>query len=251
MPKADASLHPLGIVEIIERSVQGRTRPFLCRAEDGDLYYVKGSYAGTRSHLCEWMAGHLGRALGLPIPEFRCAIAPAALLNLHPEGADIGTRPVFASKAVEHLSELSFSAIRDVPKDTRKDILVLDWWTKNGDRTLTGDGGNPNLLWDPADRRLVAIDHNLAFDTTFSAEAYVQTHVFRDDIPTVFNDLAEKGVYAIRLAEALSNWEAAWNSAPEDWHYFDAEQTIPTDFDVDAIRLTLSQTNRDDFWRLP
>jgi hypothetical protein len=157
---------------------------------------------------------------------------------------------VFASKVVEHLSELSFSAVGDVPEPTRKDILVLDWWTKNGDRTLTGTGGNPNLLWDPAARKLVAIDHNLAFDPEFSTDEFRQSHVFKEDIPTVFNDLAEKGMYANRLCAALNYWDAAWESAPHEWRYFDREQTVPTNFDVHDTRSTLSRCNRDEFWRL-
>lgn len=31
---------PLAIVEILERSTQGQTRPFLCRCDDGQIYYA-------------------------------------------------------------------------------------------------------------------------------------------------------------------------------------------------------------------
>ena len=52
------------IVEIIGRSTQGITRPFICRGEDGHIYFVKGRGAGKRSLICEWIAGNLeiGRA---------------------------------------------------------------------------------------------------------------------------------------------------------------------------------------------
>ena len=36
----------VNIVEIIRRSTQGITRPFLCRGDDNWLYYVKGHGAG-------------------------------------------------------------------------------------------------------------------------------------------------------------------------------------------------------------
>ena len=39
----------VGITEVIGRSSQGITRPFLCRADDGRLYYVKGNGAGRRA----------------------------------------------------------------------------------------------------------------------------------------------------------------------------------------------------------
>jgi hypothetical protein len=46
---------PLSIVEILGRSKQGRTRPFLCCCDDDQLYFVKGRDAGHRSLLCEWL----------------------------------------------------------------------------------------------------------------------------------------------------------------------------------------------------
>jgi hypothetical protein len=56
------------IVEIQGRSEQGVTQPFRCRTDDGVLCYVKGAGAGRRSMICEWIAAHLGRAFGLPVP---------------------------------------------------------------------------------------------------------------------------------------------------------------------------------------
>jgi hypothetical protein len=58
------------IVEIMGRSEQGVTRPFICRGDDGHVYFVKGRGAGMRSLICEWIAGQLGRRLGLPIAPF-------------------------------------------------------------------------------------------------------------------------------------------------------------------------------------
>jgi len=100
---------PLGIVEILGRSEQGRTRPFLCRGEDDRLYFVKGRDAGCRSLLCEWLAGHLARAFGLPIPDFSVVQAPPGLLALYPEGRDLGPLPAFASRRVEHTQEFGAS----------------------------------------------------------------------------------------------------------------------------------------------
>ena len=39
----------MGVVieEIIGRSVQGVTRPFICRGDDGIVYFVKGRGAGS------------------------------------------------------------------------------------------------------------------------------------------------------------------------------------------------------------
>lgn len=37
------------IVEILRRSEQGMTKPFICRGDDGEIYFVKGQNAGHRS----------------------------------------------------------------------------------------------------------------------------------------------------------------------------------------------------------
>ena len=70
----------VNIVEIISRSTQGITRPFLCRGDDGCLYFVKANGAGRQALIAEWIAGHLGRRLGLPIPEFKQAVIPDDLV---------------------------------------------------------------------------------------------------------------------------------------------------------------------------
>ena len=43
------------IVEILDRSIQGITRPFYCRSEDGQAYFVKGHGAGKRSLIAEYV----------------------------------------------------------------------------------------------------------------------------------------------------------------------------------------------------
>ena len=68
------------ITEIINRSDQGVTRPYLCRSEAGDQYYVKGRHAGFRSLCCELVAGRLAQELELPIPEFEIAHVPEHLI---------------------------------------------------------------------------------------------------------------------------------------------------------------------------
>ncbi|WP_340140880.1 HipA family kinase, partial [Xanthomonas vasicola] len=82
---------PVCIEEIQGRTQQGATRPFLCRGDDGLLYYVKGVGANRRSLICEWMAGRLATGFGLNIPQFEIAYVPPGLADLHPEGRDLST----------------------------------------------------------------------------------------------------------------------------------------------------------------
>lgn len=58
---------PITITEVLGRSEQGMTKPFLCVAEFAE-YYVKGAYAGKNSLCCEWVARVIS-VLELPFTE--------------------------------------------------------------------------------------------------------------------------------------------------------------------------------------
>lgn len=69
------------IVEVLRRSEQGVTEPFVCRGDDGALYFVKGmGGAGHRSLVCECICGRLAQALGLPVAPFEIVDVPPALV---------------------------------------------------------------------------------------------------------------------------------------------------------------------------
>lgn len=70
------------IVEVIRRSEQRITRPFICRGKDGQTYFVEGKFAGPRSLVCEWIAGSLAKRVGLPIAPFTLVDVPEELLEL-------------------------------------------------------------------------------------------------------------------------------------------------------------------------
>lgn len=184
----------LQIVEILQPAEQGRTTPFLCRGEDDRLYYVKGRNAGRRSQWCEWLAGSLGRSLGLPIPPVRIVEVPVELLTAtRADWRGIGAGAAFAS-AAQPLSEWSDSgSISLVPAQVRRDVLVFDWWIRNQDRTA----GNTNLLWDGPGESLMVIDHNLAFDADFSPASFLDSHVFKDDWNSVYGDAFEQESYLV------------------------------------------------------
>lgn len=61
---------PIEIDEVLRRSEQGATEPYICRGANGKLYFVKGKGAGYDSLVKEWIAGQLAKAMGLPIPNF-------------------------------------------------------------------------------------------------------------------------------------------------------------------------------------
>ncbi len=71
------------IIEVIRRSEQGVTQPYICRGDNDKIYFVKGIGAGRRSQICEWVAGNLGLVLGLPIAPFDIVEVPEELMELN------------------------------------------------------------------------------------------------------------------------------------------------------------------------
>lgn len=240
----------LSIIEILERSEQGVTRPFLCRCDDGNLYYAKGRAAGARSLICEWLAGNLAQAFGLPVPPFSVAIAPPGLLALHPEGQALGELPLFVSRQVAYADALGVAHLQDVDVRLQREILAFDWWVNNADRTLTVHSGNPNLLWDGSNKALVVIDHNLAFDKSFDTAAFRQTHVFAGQFHKIDNDFFEPDRLREKMKQALDVWVQTCKNVPQQWWFADAEQTVPADFDLDAAFALLNRYADKDFWRM-
>ena len=241
---------PVQIVEILGRAERGVTLPFKCRGDDGNLYYVKGmgSHAGRVSLISEWIAGHLGLALGIPIAPFRIVDVPAILLDAGlPEwSAQLGAGPAFASRLLPLAQWLQFSQVAKIPERTQQDLLVFDWWVHNEDRHLTDQGGNPNLLWDTQNESLVVIDHNQAFDPAFDPLQFARSHVFSGQWRNVFEDCVTRASYDIRLQQALAVFETACNSCPDDWWWID--HGVPCSFDRNAAIALLSRINESSFW---
>lgn len=238
---------PLNIVEIIKQADQGLSSPFLCRGDDGELYFVKGRASGRASLWAEWLAGHLGQAFGLPIPPFFLADVPAELIReCPPELRPLGSGPAFASRKFEGCQWLELAAAPRVGNALQRDVLVFDWWLHNGDRTL----GNPNLLWDANNGKLVVIDHNQAFDSEFSIADFWTHHLFSAQREAVFSDLAEQARYSERLTAALSVWAEACDNVPHEWRWENDEQDLPTTFDPAAAKALAERCSTPDFWRM-
>lgn len=213
------------IVEIINRSAQGITRPFLCRCDDRALYYVKGNAAGRKALISEWIAGNLAERLGLPIPVFRQASIPPELITMsaREDIADLGPGVGFASQVIENADELSYLFIEQIDPALRAKILLFDWWTANGDRTLTEAGGNPNILWLHRDARSYIIDHNLALDESSLGEFWAQ-HIFAGDRPAW--SPAFRAAMASLMSNALTDLPTLWQAMPPDWTEIDAGLTL-------------------------
>lgn len=162
----------LQVVEIIRPLNSGRTEPYQCRLEDEQLYAVKGRGALPEGLLAEVCAAVLGQAMGLPIPDFVVAEIPEALIRASADpqlSASLGAGLGFASNWQNACEPLT-PTIRDRQSPTfLATLYAFDHWIANGDRSLGDEDGNPNLLYNLTEKRLIAFDHNLAFSVGYDA----------------------------------------------------------------------------------
>lgn len=148
-------------------------------------------------------------------------------------------------------------------------LLLLDLWLQNEDRSLSAQGGNPNLLvtqipplpdddpegalWKDQPRRemLWAYDFNLAFDEDFSRERFFDAHVFGSMLkqwPAGFREKMEPCMQA-----ALDQVRALFAELPLEWLHVDGDESLPVQLDVEKVisALQLPFTDPDHFWSLP
>lgn len=242
---------PVEIIEVLDRSVQGMTLPFICRGDDGKIYFVKGRSAGRRSLLCEWIAGHLAIAFGLPIAPFSQVYVSEPLIQLASRSdiGDLGEGLAFGSEGQQTV-ELTVTHLIAVGVEVRRDVLAFDWWVKNGDRTQSALGGNPNLFWNISSDSLLVIDHNQAFDESFDEEAFFSLHPFRDRIFEVFDDMVYRDHYASKFESVMAGWDQICDTIPPEWWFVDPECTMPLEFDREALKRRLLDCRSDAFWAI-
>jgi hypothetical protein len=239
---------------------EGGSLPAIVEADDLGLYVVKfrGAGQGILALIAELLAGEIGRALGLRIPEIVFMEIDPALGRNDP---DYEIRQLLKASpglnlALDYLpgSTMFDPAARDAaPADEASMIVWFDAFTQNIDRTPR----NANLLvWH---RRLYPIDHGAALffhhdwpsleQKTASPFQQIKDHIL---LPWA-KDI--RGVAAIaheRLTEPVLNeivnlipneWLAAIPDgiAPADrragyMHYFTARLTASAVFEEEAIR---------------
>lgn len=242
------------VKEVIKKSEQGEGEAYHCEGSDGDLYWIKGISALRNYQANEFLAASLATAFGISIASYRLMhIDEKLYLYLPPEFQRLGYGPVFASKHAAGSTDLMESLILEVPVETRKDLLVFDYWIQNCDRTI----GNPNLLWMPESRSLVVIDHNLAFNTDFneaeffgiSASGQRAGHIFCDLKESIFRDLVTCSDYRTRIESALSVFDNSVISIPDEWNYMDLDCQYPSEIDFAGKKEILMRFHEQSFWR--
>ena len=142
---------------------EGGSLPGLVEADDDGLYVVKfrGAGQGPRALVAEWLAGEIGRAVGLTVPELVVIEVDAGLGDAEPdeELQDLVHRSGGLNLGLDFLpGALTFNpaAAPEVDPDIAADVVWLDAFVTNPDRSPA----NPNLLvWHG---RTWLIDHGAA-----------------------------------------------------------------------------------------
>ena len=141
---------------------EGGSLPGLVEADDDGLYVLKfrGAGQGPRALVAELLAGELGRALGLPIPELVLMELDPRIAVAEPdqEVQDLLRASDGLNLAMDFLpGAVAFTPLDRVDPELAADVAWFDALVMNVDRTPR----NPNLLrWH---RALWLIDHGAAF----------------------------------------------------------------------------------------
>lgn len=141
---------------------EGGSMPAVVEADDEGLYVLKfrGAGQGARALVAEWVAGEIGRALGLPVPEivFIDLDPELARTEPDPEIQDLIRASAGLNLALDYLpGAVAFDPVAEKPDpDLASQVVWFDAFVSNVDRTPR----NTNLLvWH---RKLALIDHGAA-----------------------------------------------------------------------------------------
>ncbi len=233
----------LQVVEIIRPIKSGFTQPYQCRLEDDQVYAVKGRGALPEGLLAEVCAASLGQAIGLRIPDFVIADIPAALIKTSDDaevGRALGAGTGFASHWQNACEPLTPTLRDRQSPEFLATLYAFDHWIANGDRSLGDQYGNPNLLYDLSDKKLIAFDHNLAFSNSYSA-AELAVHAGRRSWYT----MRKNGDFVPRLSEKMGSARLEFNALVGDLPYEWIEERPGF---AAAAAATLDRCDKPEFW---
>jgi hypothetical protein len=141
---------------------EGGSLPAIVEAEDSGMYVLKfrGAGQGPLALVAELIAGEIGRALGLKVPELVLMDVDVALgrNEADSEIRELLRGSVGRNLALDYLpGSATFDAAADqVEADLASSVVWFDAFVTNVDRTPR----NPNLLW--WHKTLYLIDHGAA-----------------------------------------------------------------------------------------
>jgi hypothetical protein len=139
---------------------EGGSMPAIVEADDAQLYVLKfvGAGQGRKALIAEWVAGEIGRRLGLPVPELVFIELDAALgaSEPDPEIYDLLKASVGLNLGMQYIADaLAYSPLLELrpSPELASAIVWFDAFVTNVDRTPR----NTNIL--VQNKKLWLIDH--------------------------------------------------------------------------------------------
>ncbi|HEX9961995.1 MAG TPA: HipA family kinase [Pyrinomonadaceae bacterium] len=151
---------------------EGGSLPAIVEADDDGLYVLKfrGAGQGVKALIAELIAGEIGRALGLRLPEIVFVELDGRLARTEPdpEIQDLIKASDGLNLALDYLpGSITYDALIEKPSAALASKIVwFDALTANVDRTAR----NANMLW--WHKNLWLIDHGAAFFYHHNAETF-------------------------------------------------------------------------------
>jgi len=206
---------------------EGGSLPAIVEADDLGLYVLKfrGAGQGPLALVAELVAGEIGRALGLRVPELVLVEVDAALGRNEPdqEIQDLLRASVGLNLALDYLpgSTMFNRAAGDKAEgQVASEAVWFDAFVTNVDRTAK----NPNLLY--WHKNLYFIDHGAAmyFHHSWPPDPQSMNKVAESSFPAIRQHVLLQWANAIDKAAAGSRellnkavFERILNDVPDDW----------------------------------
>jgi hypothetical protein len=208
---------------------EGGSLPAIVEADDDGLYVLKflGAGQGPRALIAELVAGELGRALGLPVPEIVFATIDADLARTEPDpeiqdliraSAERADGGAALNLALDYLpGAVAFDPLAWQPDaELASRIVWFDAYTSNLDRTAR----NANMLvWHD---RLWLIDHGAALyfhhaSTDFDERAGAPFAAIKDHVLLPFATRLDAVDAPMSAALASATIDAITAAIPAEW----------------------------------
>src|SRR5260370_32005652 len=218
-----AMLRTLTATRYVTPLREGGSLPAIVEANDDGMYVLKfrGAGQGPKALIAELVAGEIGRALGLPVPEIVFMELDGLLGRSEPDFEVYNLVKISAglNLALDYLpGSVAFNTMDSQLLDARlaSQIVWFDAYTSNVDRTAR----NTNMLfWH---RRLMLIDHGAALYFHHATSDYLARsqdpfkHIKQHVLLPATSHLAKIDTFCKqRLTPAIL--EALVNQIPANW----------------------------------
>jgi hypothetical protein len=195
----EVSLRTVTATRYVTPLREGGSLPAIVEADDDGMYVLKfrGAGQGPKALIAELVAGEIGRALGLPVPEIVFVELDPDLARTEPdpEIQDLIRASAGLNLALDYLpGSVTFDPVAEkVNADLASMIVWFDAYLTNVDRTPR----NANMLmWH---RRLWLIDHGAALYFHHTWTNYLERS--RDPFPMIKDHVLLQSTSTVSLRE--------------------------------------------------